>query len=54
MRERRRELRIVIPERSPLVRLADIVGLPEEIGVHPRLADALAGAPTDGASSSGA
>jgi anti-anti-sigma factor len=41
MRERRRSLRVVIPTESPLVRLAEIVGLGEEVALHASVEDAL-------------
>jgi anti-anti-sigma factor len=41
LRQRRRMLLLVIPPASQLVRLAELVGLPQAIPVHGTLADAL-------------
>jgi anti-anti-sigma factor len=41
LRQRRSELLIVIPDSSPLLRVAQIVDLPGALPVYPTLADAL-------------
>jgi anti-anti-sigma factor len=41
MRQRRRRLRVVIPAESPLIRLAEIVALGQDIALHASVEDAI-------------
>ena len=48
LHQRRSGLVLVIPQASPLVRLAEIVDLPAALRVYPSVADAVAGSASEG------
>jgi anti-anti-sigma factor len=48
LRQRRSRLVVVIPQSSPLVRIAEIVDLPAAVPVYPTVADAVAGSASQG------